>query len=244
MRLLLVNGNRTQSITEVALAEARRAASADTEVTGATAAFGANIVSTVADNTIAAHAVLDTLAHHRAGVDAAILAISLDSGLFAARQLLPFPVVGMTEAGLHTACLLGERFGMITFGRQTAPLYAELVTRYGMERRLAGQRTLDTASLTAYLDAQAMDPLIVAAANALVRESGAQAILICGAALAGAAQRLQAAVPAPLVDGIACAVRMAEALVRAGYPRCVPVHPAAPDMHGISPSLAALYRDI
>ena len=70
------------------------------------------------------------------------------------------------------------------------------------------------------------------------------AILICGAALAGTAQRLQAAVPAPLVDGIACAVRMAEALVRAGYPRCVPVHPAAPDMQGISPELAALYRDV
>jgi allantoin racemase len=244
MRLLLVNGNRTVSVTEVALAEARRVAATGTEVLGATATFGANIVSTVADNTIAAHAVLDTLARHQQGVDAAILAISLDSGLFAARQLFAFPVLGMTEAGLCTAGLLGERFGMITFGRQTAPLYNELAARYGMTQRLAGHRTVDIASLAAYLDPGAMDSRIVEEAEWLVREAGAQAVLICGAALAGTAARLQGAVAVPLVDGIASAVRLAEGLVRANYRHCPPAHPAAPDMQGIAPELAALFRNV
>ena len=89
-----------------------------------------------------------------------------------------------------------------------------------------------------------MEPRIVEEAQWLVREAGAQAILICGAALAGTARRLQVAVGVPLVDGIGSAVRMAEGLVRARYPHCVPAYPAAPEMQGISPELAALYRNV
>jgi Asp/Glu/hydantoin racemase len=61
MKLLLVNGNTTQAVTDRVLAEARRCAAPGTEVTGATARFGVSIVSTEAENDIAAHAVLDTL---------------------------------------------------------------------------------------------------------------------------------------------------------------------------------------
>jgi allantoin racemase len=81
MKLLLVNGNTTQAVTDRVLAEARRCAAAGTEVTGATARFGVNIVSTEAENDIAAHAVLDALSATHAGHDAAILAISFDTAL-------------------------------------------------------------------------------------------------------------------------------------------------------------------
>jgi allantoin racemase len=242
MRLLLVNGNRTQAVTDTALAEARHAAAPGTEIVGVCGAFGANVVSTVADEAIAQHAVLDALARHHAGYDAALLAISLDSGLAAARELLPIPVVGMTEAGLFTACLLGERFGMITFGRQTTQLYLALVERYGLARRLAECRTIDTRSLAEYLDARAMEARIADEVNALTTAHDVGAVLICGAALAGAARRLQAGVSVPLIDGIACAVRQAESLVALRL-KPKPRTPVAKlEMQGIAPALAALYH--
>jgi allantoin racemase len=243
MRLLLINGNRTQAVTETALTEARRVASAGTEIVGVTAAFGANIVSTVADNTIAQHAVLDALARHHRGFDAAVLAISLDSGLAAARELVSIPVIGMTEAALLTAGLLGERFGMITFGRQSTAMYLDLAERYGMTRRLAACRTIDTQSLTDYLDASAMHERIVAEAQSIAGTAGVGAIVVCGAALAGTAYKLQARIPLPLVDGIACAVRQAETLV--GLELKPRRHPSVSklEMAGITPALADLYRN-
>jgi allantoin racemase len=244
MRILVVNGNRTDTVTERAVAEARHCAAPGTEIVGMSSAFGANIVSTVADNTVAAHAVLDTLARHWQGFDAAILAISLDSGLAAARQLFPIPVVGMTEAALHTAALLGDQFGMITFGQQTRALYLDIVAACGLTRRLADCRTIDTVSLTAYLDPAAMETRIVEEACDLARAPTIASVIVCGAALAGVPRRLQSRVPAPLVDGVACAVRMAELLVRSGYPRKPPTHPAAPDMQGIGAELAARFRTI
>ncbi len=242
MRILLINGNRTRAVTDTALAEARRVASAGTEITGTNARFGANIVSTVADNTIAQHAVLDALARQHQGFDAVVLAISLDSGLAAARELVSIPVIGMTEAALLTAGMLGERFGMITFGRQSTALYLDLAERYGMHRRLAACRTIDTQSLTDYLDANALHERIVAEAQSMVDLPGTGSIVICGAALAGTAYRLRPRVPLPLIDGIACAIRQAEMLVELGLKprRNAPVTKLA--MAGIAPELAMLYH--
>ena len=72
MKLLLVNGNTTQAVTDLVVAEATRCAAPGTAITGVTARFGVTIVSTEAEEEIAGHAVLDALAAHFAGHDAAI----------------------------------------------------------------------------------------------------------------------------------------------------------------------------
>jgi allantoin racemase len=54
MRILVVNGNTTQALTELAPGEARRAASPGTEVEGVSARFGAALVSNPAHDVIAA----------------------------------------------------------------------------------------------------------------------------------------------------------------------------------------------
>jgi allantoin racemase len=213
MKLLLANGNITQAVTDLVKAEALRHIRPDTQVTAVTAAFGVPIVSTDLENTIAGHAVLDLLATHAAGHDAAVLAISFDTALIGARQLLDIPVVGMTEASLHTACLIGQRFGLITFGASSRSLYVDLVRARGMDSRMAACLSIDVASVDAYLEPAAFDRIVLDAARSLVTESHADVVVICGAAVAGIARRLQPSIDVPLLDGIGCAVRLAEMLV-------------------------------
>ena len=124
-----------------------------------------------------------------------MLAISFDTALIAARQLLEIPVVGMTEASLHAACLIGRRFGLITFGTRSRSLYVDLVRERGLQDRMAGCISIDVASVASYLEPAAFDELV------------------CGAAVAGIAARLQHRSAVPLLDGIGCAVRLAEMLV-------------------------------
>jgi allantoin racemase len=56
---------------------------------------------------------------------------------------------------------------------------------------------------------------VAEAARGLARD-GADAVILGGAALAGMRGRIQVEVPVPLLDGIAAAVRLAEALVPLG----------------------------
>ena len=141
MRILVLNANTTTFVTETAAAEGRRVASTGTEIVPVTADFGAAIVATRTEHAIAEHAAVELAARHAAGCDAVVIAVSYDTGLKALREMLPIPVVGMTEAALLTACMLGGRIGLIGFGARVWPIYRELVEGYGLmaaHRGLAG----------------------------------------------------------------------------------------------------------
>jgi allantoin racemase len=136
MKLLLVNPNMTQAVTDKVVAEARRCARPGTAVAGITATFGVAIVSTEAEVAVAAHAALDLIASHQPGVDGVVIAMSFDAGALAARRLFPLPVLGITEAAIHTACLLGRRFGMVVSGAVSVPLYLDLLAATGLQDRM------------------------------------------------------------------------------------------------------------
>ena len=193
------------------LAEARRAAAPETEIEAVTSAFGASIVSTEAENLIAGHAALDLLAAHSVGFDAAVVAISFDTGVFAARALLPIPVVGITELALYMACLLGRRIGLVTFGAQSLALYQDLIDRIGLSTRIGAMETIEPASTASYLETSEMDRGIEAAALRLAAR-GVDVVVVCGAATAGIADRLKRRLPLPILDGVAAAVAQAQSL--------------------------------
>ena len=219
MRILVVNANTSDIVTEKVLAQARASASPGTDVVAVSGTFGARVIGTRTELAIGEHSTVALVAEHAHGCDAVVIAVSYDTGLRAARELLSVPVVGMTEAGLLTACMLGGRIGVITFGARVLPLYHELVSAYGLRERIAGWCTLD--STAAYLRGahDALDAELVATARELVERDGAETVLLAGAVMAGVPARLQPQVPVPLIDGLDCAVRQAELLHRLALPK-------------------------
>lgn len=208
----------------------------------ATPRFGPAVIAGRAEDAIAGHALLDLLAGHAGAVDAVVLAVSHDTALEAARQLMPCPVVGMTEAACLTACLLGTRFGLVTLG--PVATYRERVARHGLGGRLSGLRGVPATPQEMLRDPAGVDALLRAAVAALADE-GAEAVVLGGAVLAGAVPRLQPGCPVPLLDGIACAVKLAEALValRPARPRAGTLAPSSGrESAGLSAELAALLR--
>jgi allantoin racemase len=241
MRLLLVNPNTTEGVTRLCAEEARCVAAPGTDIVPLTAAFGAKIITSRAENAVAAHALLDLLAQHAGEADAVLLAVSYDTGLLAAREMLPVPVVGMTEAAMLAALLVGTRFGLVTFG--TPGQYRDLVAERGLLARLANIRTVQAGAVDAYADPARVQDLVLQAAGTLVAEDGADAVVLCGAAMAGMAARLQPRAPVPLLDGIAAGVPLCEMLVRLALPAPTAGSLVAPherETSGLSPALAAL----
>src|ERR1700747_1360069 len=138
MRILVLNANTTPFVTDTAAAEARRVASPGSEIVPVTADFGAAIVATRTEHAVAEHAAVVLAARHAPGCDAVVIAVSYDTGLKARREMLSVPVVGMTEAALLTACMLGGRIGLIGFGARVWPMYRELIESFGGGARSAG----------------------------------------------------------------------------------------------------------
>jgi allantoin racemase len=132
MRLLLVNPNVTQAITDTMTAEARHAASPGTEVTATTARFGTLYVENRAEAAVAAHAVVDALAEHGRGYAAAIVAAFGDPGLAAAKELMDVPVVGVSEAALLIAYLLGRRYSIVCLTPRLRTWYMECAKEHDL----------------------------------------------------------------------------------------------------------------
>ncbi len=243
MRVLLLNPNTSVHITERMGRAARTVLDAQTELSLVTATVGPSVIGTRSEAAIAASGALELAAREVPSHDAVVYGVSLDCGLAALRELLDVPVAGMTESGLAMASMLGTRLGLVTLGARMLPLYRELVAAYGFGDRVVAWHALEVAA--AFAADQGDDVLIEPLADAaqrMIEEAGVEAIVLSGAALAGAAAALRQRVAVPLVDCTVAASLQAVALARMGA--CKPLcgslaAPRARRSSGLAPALAA-----
>ncbi|MDP4026882.1 aspartate/glutamate racemase family protein [Methylobacterium sp. NEAU 140] len=213
MNVLVLNPNTSADVTDLLVAAGRAAAAPGTELVSATAAYGVPYIATRAEAQIGGAIALEMLAERHADVDAAIIAAFGDPGLLGARELFDIPVVGLAEAAMLTACMLGRRFAIVTFAQALGPWYEDCVAMLGLAGRCAGVRALGGPFRALSSVQGEKEGLLVDLALRAVEEDGADVIILGGAPLAGLAPRVADRVPVPLVDPIAAAVKQAEALV-------------------------------
>jgi Asp/Glu/hydantoin racemase len=213
MKLLLINPNISDSVSQLIRAEALRSAAPGTEVDVVTAPFGVAYIETRFESMIGAYATAQLAAEHHARYDAVVVAAFGDPGLAALREALPIPVTGLTEAALASAHLLGHRISIIAISQRIQAWYREVVEGYGFGSRLAGIRALDRplASIGGVQEDHAN--ALKALAERAVDEDGAEVIILAGAPLAGLARSLKGQLPVPVVDGVSSAVCHAQTLV-------------------------------
>ena len=213
MRILLINPNISESVSELIASEARRSASPGTEVEVLTAPFGVAYIETRFEALIGGYAAAQLAAEHHAGYDAVVVAAFGDPGLSALREVLPVPVTGMTEAALASAHLLGHRISIIAISQRIQAWYREVVESYGFGGRLASIRALDRPITAIGGVQQEHAQALLELAERAVRDDGAEVIVLAGAPLAGLARSLHGRLPVPVVDGVSSAVRHAQTLV-------------------------------
>lgn len=243
MRLLLINPNISDSVSELIGSEARRAASPDTEISVLTAPFGVAYIETRFEALIGAYAAATLAAEHHAKHDAVVVAAFGDPGLAGLREALPIPVLGLTESALMSASMLGQRYSIIAISRRITAWYRETVAANGLLGRLASIRHLDQplADIGRVQDDHA--ERLLALCESAVNDDGADVIILAGAPLAGLARTVRDRLPVPVVDGVSSAVRHAESLTalapRPARAGSFAPPPAKPN-RGLPPALEAL----
>ncbi|HSM41212.1 MAG TPA: aspartate/glutamate racemase family protein, partial [Afifellaceae bacterium] len=155
----------------------------------------------------------------REGYDAAVPLGMLDLGVDGGRSAVDIPVIGPCEASLHIASLLGDRIGAIVYHDLQIPFSQAIVRRYGMERWMAGWRTVgfDLPDLAA--NHEAVVENFVREARALIADDGAEVIIPMGISQCPihikpdwrSAER-----GVPVVEGIGAPIRMAAMLAGMG----------------------------
>ncbi len=213
MRILLLNPNMTESVTALMADAGRSVAAVGTELLPVTASRGFPYISTRAEAQIGGAIALEMIAEVYHEVDAVIIAAYGDPGLFGARELFEIPVIGISEAAMLTACMLGHRFALVALSTAFHGWYRDCVEMHGLAQRCAGIYGLDRSfSSIADVQDENLEALVTLARNA-VESHGADSMIFAGAPLAGLARKVRERIPVPIIDPIAAAVKQAEALV-------------------------------
>ena len=185
------------------------------------------------------------LAETQGRFDAAIVAAFGDPGLFGARELFDFPVIGVSEAAMLTACMPGGQFLIVTFASALCGWYRDCVAMHRLESRCAGVVALDR-NFGSLEDARETNwTALVDLANEAIAERDADVAILTGAPLAGLATRARDLIRVPVVDPVAAAVKQAEALIAL---RTVKAslssfrRPAPKASTGLSPKLSACWE--
>lgn len=215
MRILVVNPNTTASMTRKISAAAARAAAPGTEIVALNPETGPVSIEGYYDEAISVPGLLDVV-RANADVDGVIVACFDDTGLDAARCLTTAPVIGIGEAGFHFASVLSNRFSVVTTLSRSVPAIEHNLVRYGLAHRCARVRASDVP----VLDLEKGDPdsraKIAREIGLAVQEDRAEAIVLGCAGMTDLAATFAEEFGLPVLDGVACAVAMAEGIARIG----------------------------
>ena len=141
MRILVVNVNTTESMTESIRKGAAAAASPGTEVVGLTPFFGADSCEGNMESYLAAVAVMDRVLAYDEPYDAVVQAGFGEHGQEGLKELVEAPVVDITDAAAHLAMLLGYRYSVVTTLDRAVPLIEERLLLGGLSSHCASVRS-------------------------------------------------------------------------------------------------------
>ncbi|MFF0158482.1 aspartate/glutamate racemase family protein [Streptomyces sp. NPDC005263] len=223
MRIVVTNCNTTQEMTEEIVRGARAAAGPGTTVTGLTPAWGPESAEGWLDSYLSAAAVIDLLrTYHGPPYDAVVMAGFGEHGREGVRELVDVPVVDITEAAAHLACLLGRRYGVVTTLERSCGQIEDSLELAGVGRNCAavvgtGLSVLDLgdAAGDGRGERAGTEAAFLTAAEQACR-AGAEVLVLGCAGMTGLERTVGEKLGIPVVDGVAAAVKLAESLVTLG----------------------------
>lgn len=216
MRILVVNVNTTDSITQAIARQAQAAAAPGTEIIGLTPDFGADSVEGNFESYLAAIAVMDKVMSYDHPFDAVIQAGYGEHGREGLQELLNVPVVDITDAAASTAMYVGRAYSVVTTLDRTVPLIEDRLRLSGLWDRCASVRASGLAVLELEESPERALEAIVRQAELAVSEDRAEVICLGCGGMAGLDEQIRQRTGVPVIDGVSAAVTVAESLVRLG----------------------------
>lgn len=162
------------------------------------------------------------------GFDAVCINTVSDSGLYALRSRLRIPVISPGQSAFHLACMLGQKFSIITMWERWFPLYKKTIGEYGLGSRLASIRSIDTRPDTQELLSGKEDIVFAkleAAARAAIDEDGADVIVLGSTTMHQSHAYLADRLPVPVINPGVVAYKLCEMFLETGLShskRCFP----------------------
>jgi allantoin racemase len=247
MKILFVNPNTTEEFTKRIMDIASRYASQDTEVTALTASYGPRSIESIYDELLSSMGTLDVVLNNIEKYDGFVIACYSDHPtIYALREITDKPVIGIAEASMYLACMLGHKFSVVTTNEEWEPLLLDAVQHYGLSNRCASVRSTGMPVLA--LESASPEEtyqMILNSSRQAIELDGAEVICLGCAGMTGLDKKLETELNVPVIDGVVSALKFIEGMVGYGVhtsKRKAYAIPGAKELVGIPPVFLKPYR--
>lgn len=211
MKILIINPNCDPEMTEAIQKSAERYASGEFEVICKSAPGGPIFIETYEDQIKAATGMIELVKENEDEVDAFIIACHCDPNLDLMKEITRKPVIGIGEASMKIASMLGHKFSVVSTAKHSIPNKEALILKYHLKDAMASVRApademCECSDEEKYLNA----------AKLAIEEDMAEVIVLGCAGMTGLDRSMEDELEVPVLDGVTCALIIAAGLVKYG----------------------------
>jgi len=203
VKILIINPNSNPAMTKAVGRTAAAFAGGSYETECRSTPGAPKFIETYKDAAQATLGMLALVCENESECDAFVVACHCDPNLDLLKEATAKPVVGIGEASMKIASMLGHRFSVLSSARHSIPNKEALIRSYHLEGLLASVRAVERGDY-------------VKAGRAAIDKDGAEVIVLGCAGMTGLDKKLQARIGAPVLDGVICGLILAYGLARYG----------------------------
>jgi len=211
MRILIINPNSDLEMTRLIQNTADNFAAGEFEVKSKPSPGAPEFIETYEDVIKAAPGMIQLLRENEENFDAFIIACHYDPNLDVLREITKKPVVGIGEASLKIASMLGHSFSVISTAEHSIPYKEDLIRKYHLQDKLASVRA-PKENKSGFSD----EEKYMQVTKSAIKEDRAEVIVLGCAGMTGLDKKLQEKFGVPVLDGVVCALIIVYGLVKYG----------------------------
>ncbi|HUU78172.1 MAG TPA: aspartate/glutamate racemase family protein [candidate division Zixibacteria bacterium] len=209
MKILIINPNSDLEMTKSIQTSAENFVQGDFEVVCLSTPNAPKFIETYEDATKAAPGMIELIRKNEKKFDAFVVACHCDPNLDTMKEITTKPIVGIGEASMKLASMLGHRFSVVSTAKHSIPNKEALIRKYHLQDLMASVRApeRDTSNCTD-------EEKYLQAAKLAIEKDMAEVIVLGCAGMTGLDKKLQQKLGVPVLDGVICALIIASGLVK------------------------------
>lgn len=215
MKILVVNPNTSDAMTEDIRLTVERVKSPDAEVSVTCLDFGPESLESFYDYTLSGFGLMRLLTARKDSFDGILVACYGDPGLYAAKEICSCPVLGIAESSIALSTLLGSRFAILAASGKAVPMMENMVAQYGMKDRFAGVFPLNMSVLDAEGNREETVKRLIQEGEKAAA-AGAEVLILGCAGMTGLKEPVGRSLGIPVMDPVETAYLTLEMMCRGG----------------------------
>ncbi|MEW6623515.1 MAG: aspartate/glutamate racemase family protein [Bacillota bacterium] len=214
-RILVINPNTSLEMTEQIKQTVNSIAHSEHKIVFKNADIGPESLETFYEYNLATIGVLRVINREKDQFDGVLLACFGDPGIYALKEVTEVPLIGIAEASLSKALMLGQSFSILVALNKAIPMMENMVMNYGLSSRLTSVEALELPVLDLKKGGQdTVNKLLHIGKKA--KEKGAEVLILGCAGMTGLSSLVGRELGVAVLDPIAVGYKTLEGMIEIG----------------------------